>query len=543
MFRAKSFSTVTVLLLVLVLAAATGSATVTPQVRDFAIYVDAGTWQPSIVAFENFLTWKNMTWQEIDAGTVNSYNLSQYYKGIWIPGGWAADYKRDIKDQGDANIRELVSRGGVYSGASAGAYYACDRVTWEGHTYPYTLDLFDGDCVGPIDDIAPWPDYVMTTMNINSSHPANVYEPSQRDVLYYGEPYFVPDAGQEMLPMAHYIVPSDPSAHGKPGIIGFNYGSGRAVLLGPHLEVDEDNDRDGTTFGDELSDGPDGSDWPFLWTAMDWMLQQAITQAPPENPPPNDTTPPTINSFSDSPDPVTQPNNISFMADVTDNFGVKSVLVEFDGANHTMSQLIAPVQSQLFFDGFEAGSFGGNWKKYCMVSGCNNWTVATTNPYAGSKHAQVQQPGINKNATLEFNFTTEGYLNITLRYYRRLVGLDSVDSYYAQWWNGTKWQQLEAKADGSGSADDPAYVYKSFILDSSANDNAAFKVRFICEAGAVSEYCRVDNFELLGTAFTTEWHYSQGTGGLSTGAHNYKIHASDFMNNTAVSPTATFTVQ
>ena len=39
-------------------------AAITPQIRDFAIYVDTGTWQPSIVAFENFLSWKNMTWQE-----------------------------------------------------------------------------------------------------------------------------------------------------------------------------------------------------------------------------------------------------------------------------------------------------------------------------------------------------------------------------------------------------------------------------------------------------------------------------------------------
>lgn len=520
------------------------SATVVPQQADFAIYVDTGTWQPSIVAFENFLTWKNLTWQEIDAGTVNQYNLSQYYRGIWIPGGWAYNYKKSITDTGDEHIRALVRDGGVYSGASAGAYYACDRITWEGRNYPYTLDLFYGDCIGPVNDIAPWPNYVMTTMNIDYSHEANVYEPAQRDVLYYGEPYFIADPGQEMLPMARYIVPSDPSADNQPGIIAFNYGNGRVVLLGPHLEVDEDSDRDGTTFGDELSDGLDGSDWPFLWTAMDWALQQPITEAPLESPPVPDTTSPTISNVTDSPDPVVQPNNITITADVDDNFGVKSVLAEFDGVNHTMTQQISPAQTQLFFDGFESGSFGTNWAAACPTGGCsNNWVVATTNPYQGTKHAQVKQPGVSKNATLTLSFSTEGHLNITVRYYRRLIGLDAADSYYAHWYNGTHWKMLEAKQDGSGSANDAAYVYKTFALDSSANDNANFKVKFTCEAGAVSEFCRVDNFEVLGTGFTTLWHYTQSTSGMTVGAHNYKAYASDFADNMAVSATQTFTVQ
>jgi glutamine amidotransferase-like uncharacterized protein len=518
-------------------------AIVTPQVKDFAIYVDTGTWEPSITAFEHLLDFKNMTWQEIDGDTVNAYNLSQYYQGIWIPGGWAYDYKRDISDVGDENIRELVRLGGAYSGASAGAYYACDDINWEGKNYEYTLDMFFGQCIGPVDDIAPWPDYVMTTMNINSSHPANVYEPSQRDVLYYGEPYFIADPGQELLPMAHYIVPSDPTADGMPGIIGFNYGAGRAVLYGPHLEIDEDSDRDGTSFGDELSDGIDGSDWPFMWTALDWMLNQTITQAPSDSVEINDTEPPVISSVTDAPDPVAAGQNITFDADITDNFGVKSASVEFDGANHTLAQLIAPTQSQFFFDGFESGVFSTSWQKGCQPSGCTNlWAVYNTSSYQGAKSAQVKQPGVSKNATLTLNLSTEGFLNITVRYYRQLVGLDAADSYAAHWYNGTHWQLFEQKVDGSGTANDPSYVYKSFNLPSSANDNPGLKVKFTCEAGAVSEFCRVDNFEVLGVAFTTTWRYVHNTTGMSAGSHGYSVHAKDFKNNTAVSSGHTFTV-
>jgi glutamine amidotransferase-like uncharacterized protein len=535
----KTLSSLVILLMILPSA----FATVTPQVKDFAVYVDTGTWEPSITAFEHLLTAKNMTWQEIDGGTINTYNLSQYYKGIWIPGGWAYDYKRDITDTGDAHIRSFVSDGGAYSGASAGAYYACDDIHWEGKDYEYTLDMFFGQCIGPIDDIAPWPDYVMTTMNVNQSMPANIYEPAQRSVLYYGEPYFIPDAGQEMIPMANYIVPSDPAADNQPGIIGFNYGNGRAVLYGPHLEIDEDSDRDGTSFGDELSDGPDGSDWPFMWTALDWMLKHNITQMPSDTAEINDTEAPVISSVNDFPDPVTTAQNITIEADVTDNFGVKTALAEFDGANHTMLQEIAPTQSQMFFDGFESGVFSTSWLKGCQPSGCTNqWAVYNTSSYQGTKSAQVKQPGTSKNATLTLNLSTEGFLNITVRYYRQLVGLDATDSYSAYWYNGSKWQLLEQKADGSGSANDASYVYKSFNLDSTAADNPNFKVKFTCEAGAVSEFCRVDNFEVLGVQFTTMWRYAQSASGLSAGAHNYKVYALDFKNNTAVSSGHSFTV-
>src|SRR3989344_6541619 len=140
--------------------------------------------------------------------------------------------------------------------------------------------MFDGDCIGPIPEIAPWPNYVMTTMNISQLHPANVYEPAQRDVLYYGEPYFVAHPGQEMQTFASWIVPANPVANGKPGIIGFNYGQGRILLVGPHPEIEEDDSRDGTNFAEELSDGPDGSDWPFLWTAVDWIRKVPITLPP-----------------------------------------------------------------------------------------------------------------------------------------------------------------------------------------------------------------------------------------------------------------------
>jgi glutamine amidotransferase-like uncharacterized protein len=247
---------------------------------DFAIYTGSGTWEPSITAFENFLEWKGLTWQEIGKNDINKKKLIGNYRGLFMPGGWAGNYNQAINLAGDQHIRDFISGGGAYIGMSAGAFYACDITIWEGDVLDYPSNMFDGDCIGPIEEIAPWPEYVITTMNIEQSHPANVYEPAQRDVLYYGEPYFVAHPGQEMQVFARWIVPSNPSLDNTPGIIGFNYGSGRILLVGPHPEIEEDDTRDGTDFAEELSDGPDGSDWPFIWTGVDWILQDPISQPP-----------------------------------------------------------------------------------------------------------------------------------------------------------------------------------------------------------------------------------------------------------------------
>jgi len=51
---------------------------------------------------------------------------------------------------------------------------------------------------------------------------------------------------------------------------------------------------------------------------------------------------------------------------------------------------------------------------------------------------------------------------------------------------------------GIASANDAAYVYKTYTLPAKAGNNAAFKIRFECTAGATSEYCRIDNVVVKG---------------------------------------------
>ncbi len=244
---------------------------------DIAVYTDNGTgaWEDGIVAFENFLDWKGISHERITAADINSTDLRPLYQAIYFPGGYAWYYKIAISETGLQNIRDLVSSGGGYIGICAGAYFASDSVYWEEDgLLDYPLDLFDGTARGAIDAIAPWDNYAMTTLKMNSNNPINQFEPATEQMLYYGGPVFVPHSGQTVDTIAVWSAWHDSLA-----AINFDYGSGRVLLLGPHPEIEEDSDRDSTDFAQELDDA--GSDWPFLWSAVDWLLDRPISYPPP----------------------------------------------------------------------------------------------------------------------------------------------------------------------------------------------------------------------------------------------------------------------
>jgi len=237
---------------------------------DFAIYNDVGTWKDGTIAFEQFLDWKGLTHKRIDAQYINSQNLRTHFKGIYFPGGDADYYNRSISLIGARHIQQLIADNGYYIGMCAGADFACDKLIWEGVTYDYPLNLFEGIAIGPIDNIAPWPNYSMTTINMNTNDEINQYENTSEKMLYWGGSTFSVIANNDYDIVATYADAGNQSA-----IIKFLYGKGRVLLIGPHPEIEEDSYRDHTSIVEELND--DGSDWNFLWTATDWLLKRPIS--------------------------------------------------------------------------------------------------------------------------------------------------------------------------------------------------------------------------------------------------------------------------
>jgi hypothetical protein len=150
---------------------------------------------------------------------------------------------------------------------------------------------------------------------------------------------------------------------------------------------------------------------------------------------------------------------------------------------------------QIFFDDFESGILNG-WTTTTVYGGFA-WTNSNTNPYLGTRHAQSQPRSTTEPASvLERTISTMGYNNINFSYYKKLIGLDVADEFKVKWFNGATWTVLEQT--GGSSANDANYISRTFILPIGAGNNANFRIRFECTAGAVSEFCRVDNVLVIG---------------------------------------------
>lgn len=248
---------------------------------DFAVYTDnhndLGAWGDDVIAFEHFLSWKGLTHNRVTASDINTITLKNIYKAIYFPGGDSDYYEADINSIGMQHIRDMIADSGAYIGTCAGAEFACDKLIWQGITYNRSLGLFQGTATGPIDSLAVWPNYAMTTVTMNLGKPINQLEPlyayganhNKEDMLYYGGSVFKPYAGTKCDTIATFD-----GYFNKPAIVSFDYGTGRVLLIAPHPEIEEDDPRDGVNVAKELNDN--GSDWPFLCAATDWLFRKPV---------------------------------------------------------------------------------------------------------------------------------------------------------------------------------------------------------------------------------------------------------------------------
>jgi len=154
----------------------------------------------------------------------------------------------------------------------------------------------------------------------------------------------------------------------------------------------------------------------------------------------------------------------------------------------------------IFSDTFESGTLSG-WT-LTSAAGANNWTNSLTDPFEGTRHAQSQPQSTSEPASvLERAISTTGYTSIILNYTKKLISIDVADEFQVEWFDGTTWIILEQT--GANGVDDNSYLSRQFSLPATAENNANFKIKFECTAGAVSEFCRVDNVLLIGTTDTT----------------------------------------
>jgi glutamine amidotransferase-like uncharacterized protein len=130
-----------------------------------------------------------------------------------------------------------------------------------------SLSIFRGTANGPNNAIAPYPNYGMCTVRIaDTSHPITHGSPDSLSILYYWGPELQPANDTGVTILATYAV------SGKPAMVAFASGAGRVFLIGTHPEIEENGDRDGVDFGNELVD-PE-SDWDMLKAAVEWCRRK-----------------------------------------------------------------------------------------------------------------------------------------------------------------------------------------------------------------------------------------------------------------------------
>ena len=154
--------------------------------------------------------------------------------------------------------------------------------------------------------------------------------------------------------------------------------------------------------------------------------------------------------------------------------------------------------AQIFFDGFESGNLNG-WE---VTQSSSAWYANNTGIIGdGSPIESWEMISSNSGTTAVYsqkNISTIGYNDIILIFYYKTDTnlLDSGEYFTAEWYDGSIWNVIfNLTGDISTS-----YVLSSDALNSLANNNLNFKIRFSCKSNQGTEGCAIDNVTIIGTA-------------------------------------------
>ena len=168
--------------------------------------------------------------QEVISGQLTLAN----FKVVVFPGGDAYGYKTGLAGY-EGNVRNFISSGGSYYGICAGSYYAAATIVWQGKTYSYPLDIYKGEDIGAISDIAPWPQYAITPLNISGDSVIGNF--GTVHAMYYGGGYHtIPTESQQGAVVYSAATFTTGSASGKSDLVRYTYGAGKVALSSTHLE-------------------------------------------------------------------------------------------------------------------------------------------------------------------------------------------------------------------------------------------------------------------------------------------------------------------
>src|SRR3989344_8084919 len=151
----------------------------------------------------------------------------------------------------------------------------------------------------------------------------------------------------------------------------------------------------------------------------------------------------------------------------------------------------------IFSDTFEDGSIS-DWT---TTGGTGNWHVNNTGPIdppIDSWHI-ISTSGNNNPVYAERSVSTDSYQNIIFSFHYKpdTNDLDCADGDFlrGEWYDGSIWNTI---LDICGNVP-TIYTLSTNNLNSAANNNPNFKIRFGCRGGVGTEGCAIDNVSIDGS--------------------------------------------
>jgi glutamine amidotransferase-like uncharacterized protein len=208
--------------------------------------------------------WMNATVTVLNATEIANGELWNY-DILAIPEGLGPYLQSWLGPDGLEAIRDWIAHGGSYIGVRGSAAMAVTKSYFEGRNTTFDLGLFNGTSI----EVTDLDDECITNIDIHrdASGPDLSSLPRSLSVLFWTGRYFVADEGEDMIVIGTY------GHNGLPAMIATKYGSGCVFLSSPEPEYEENSDRDGTDYKDDLDD-PD-SEWPLMLAVSQWMLENS----------------------------------------------------------------------------------------------------------------------------------------------------------------------------------------------------------------------------------------------------------------------------
>ena len=417
---------------------------------DFVYYSGSGASSLSQSWMVHFLDWwkaqdpdidyMDLSAAEVAACDMTSFpNLAMYIQ----PGGNAYLAQRSLRAGGKSRINAFLDSGGSYFGACAGWFFAAGDYVWQDNYYDHAnlLGAYPAAVEGSIREIADYDagsGYAVTQLDTGHS------------ALYWGGPTigYEYTAAESMAG----LVEARFQYRGLPAVVRYN----NMLLTSVHLEAYEN---DGFT---GLATAEREANYRYLAHSINKTAGTGFIV-------PGD------------PDPAPKQ-----CADGQDNDGDSLVDMNDPGclsASDDDESDPSTDPDEAFFDVFEEGF---TW----TVSGTGRpWGIRTDHVLDGSFSAGVKRTGAGNPSFMEHLIDLSAYSSATFEYARKLRGLDAADDFSAEYLDGG-WHAVEILGKGRENG---GFVIKSFNIPTTAT-----AIRFMCEAGAVSEGCWVDNVRIIG---------------------------------------------